>query len=82
MQGNSEKTKISFFSVTYRKDKGLEDERNEVNIKLKKYCKGKRFVFIENANIGESDLNNNKLHLNKKGKNILTKNIKRSFNQF
>ena len=78
----SEKIKIGFFSVIYRKDKDLEDERNEVNTKLKKYCEGKGFVLIENANISESGLNKSKLHLNKKGTNILTQNIKRSFNQF
>ena len=64
-----------FSSVIYRKDKDLEDERNEVNMKLKKYCEGKGFVFNENANINESGLNNSKLHLNKKGTNILTQNI-------
>ena len=57
----SEKMKISFSSVIYRKSKDLEDERNEVNTKLKKYCKGKGFVFIENANIDESGLNDSKL---------------------
>ena len=30
--------KISFSGLIYRKDKDLEDERNEVNIKLKKFC--------------------------------------------
>ena len=54
----SEKSKIGFSSVIYRKDEDLEDERNEVNIKLKKDCEGKGFVFIENANISESGLNN------------------------
>ena len=57
----SEKMKISFSSVIYRKNKDLEDERNEVNTKLKKYCKGKGFVFIENASIDESGLNDSKL---------------------
>ena len=51
-------------------------------MKLKKYCEGKGFAFIENANIIESGLNNSKLHLNKKRTNILTQNIKRSFDQF
>ena len=68
----SEKTNIGFSIVIQRKDKDLEDERNEVNVKLKKYCEGKGFVFIENANIDESGLNNSKLHLNKKRTNILT----------
>ena len=75
----SEKIKIGFSSVIFRKDKDLEDERN---MKLKKYCEGKGFVFIENDNISESGVNNSKLHLNKKGTNILNQNIKRSFNQF
>ena len=73
----SQKLKIGFSSVIYRKDKDLEDERNEVNMKLKKYCEGKGFVFTENADISESGLNNSKLHLNKKGTNILTQNIKK-----
>ena len=54
-----------FSSAIHRKGKDLGDERNEVNVKLKKYCEGKGFVFIENDNISESDLNNSKLHLNK-----------------
>ena len=68
----SEKPNIGFSIVIRRKDKDLEDEQNEVNGKLKKYCEGKGFAFIENANINESGLNNSKLHLNKKGTNILT----------
>ena len=78
----SEKVKIGFSSVIYCKDKNLEDERNEINMKLKTYCEGKGFVFIENANISESGVNNSKLHLNKKGTNTLTQNIKSSFNRF
>ena len=78
----SEKIKIDFSSVIYHKGKDLENKRNEVNVKLKKYCEGKGFVFIENDDINKSSLNNSKLHLNKKGTNILTQNIKRSFNQF
>ena len=76
------KIRSVFPGVIYRKDKDLDDERNEENIKLKKYYEGKGFVFIEDDNINESGLNNSKLHLNKKGTNILTQNIKRSFNQF
>ena len=51
-------------------------------MKLKKYCEGKGFIFIENDTIIESGLNNSKPHLNKKGTNFLTQNMKRSFNQF
>ena len=42
-------------------------------MKLKKYCEGKGFVFIENVKINEK--------LNEKGTNILTQYMKRSFNQ-
>lgn len=49
---------IAFSSVIKRKDKDLEDERNEVYTKLKNYCEDKGFVFIENANIDEPGLNN------------------------
>ena len=38
-------------SVVYRRDKDLEDERNGVNVKLKKYCEGKGFVKEGNANV-------------------------------
>ena len=51
-------------------------------MKLKKYCEGKGFIFIENDTINESGLNNSKPHLNKEGTNFLTQNMKRSFNQF
>ena len=44
--------------------------------------KVKNFVFTENDNINEPGLNNSKLHLNKTGTTILTRNITRSFNQF
>ena len=69
----SEKNKIGFSSVIYRKDKDLEDERNEVNMKSKKYCEGKGLVFIENVNIMESGLNNGKLHLDKREQIFLPK---------
>ena len=45
-------------------------------MKLNNYFEVKGFIFIENANINESCLNNSKLRLNKKGTNIFTQNIK------
>ena len=59
--------KIGFSSIISRTDKNLEQERMEINTKLKKCCEGKGFIFVENSKINESDLNNSKLHLNKKG---------------
>ena len=74
--------KIGFPSVTCRTDKNLEQERMEINTKLKKYCEGKGFIFVENNNINESGLNNSKLHLNKKGTMIFSQNIKNSLHHF
>ena len=54
----------------------------KINTKLKKYCEGKRFIFVKNNNINESGLNNSKLHLNKKGTIIFSQNIKRSLHHF
>ena len=59
--------KIGFSSVICRTDKNLEQERMEINTKLKKYCEGKGLIFVENNSINESGLNNSKLHLNKMG---------------
>ena len=50
-------------------------------MKLNKYREGKGFNFIENPNINESGLNISKLHLNKKGANLLTQSVKSSLNQ-
>ena len=77
-----EKIKICFSTVICRKEKDLEDEQNEASMKLNKYREGKGFNFIENPNINESGLNISKLHLNKKGTNLLTQSVKSSLNQF
>ena len=77
-----EKIKIRFSTVISRKEKDLEDEQNEASMKLNKYREGKGFNFIENPTINESGLNISKLHLNKKGTNLLTQSVKSSLNQF
>ena len=69
---NTENIQIGFSSIIQRADK---DFSNEINIKLKNYCSGKGFIFVDNDNINESCLNNSKLHLNKKGTQRLAKNI-------
>ena len=39
---------------------------------------GRGFIYIDNDNINESCLNNSKLHLNKKGTSLFSKNISTS----
>ena len=72
---NTENMQIGFSSIIQRTDKDFSNEIKESNIKLKNYCLGKGFIFVDNDNINESCLNNSKLHLNKKGTQRLAKNI-------
>ena len=72
---NTENIQIGFSSIIERTDKDFSNEVKETNIKLKNYCWGKGFIFVDNDNINESCLNNSKLHLNKKGTQRLAKNI-------
>ena len=73
-----EEVKIGFSSVINRSDRNLEKEIVDFNLKLKRYCEGNQFLFIDNDNIDKSCLHNSKLHLNQKGTNILCQNIKKS----
>ena len=78
MDGNNE-IKLSFSSIIVRKDRDLEKEIKETNINLKNYCISKGFIFVHNANIKENCLKNSKLHLDRKGTTLFTKNIYKSF---
>ena len=61
-----------------RSDKDFSKEINELKVKLKKHCLGREFIYIVNDNINESCLNYSKLHLNKKGTSLFSKNISTS----
>ena len=63
---NSENIQIAFSSIVHRSDKDFSNEISELNVKLKKYCLGRGFIYIDNGNVNESCLNNSELHLNKK----------------
>ena len=78
MDGNNE-IKHSFSGIIVRKDRDLEKEIKETNTKLKNYCIGKGFIFVDNVNIKENCLNNSELHLNRKGTTLFTKNIYKLF---
>ena len=78
MDGNNE-TKLGFSSIIVRKDRHLEKEIKETKTKVKNHCIGKGFTFVDNVNIKENCLNNSKLHLNRKGTTLFTKNICKSF---
>ena len=77
---NSENIQISFFGIMHRSHKKFSKEISELNVKLKKHCLGRGFIYVDNDNINESCLNNTKLHLNKRGTNLFSKNILTSLN--
>ena len=58
----------------HRYDKDFSKEISELNVKRKKYCLGRGFIYVGNDNINESCLNNSKLHLNKKDTIFFSKN--------
>ena len=70
----NDKIEIVLSSVIHWDDQDLEDEINKLNEKLENLCKGKGMRFIDNSNIKSSSLNRSKLHLNKSGTALLTKN--------
>ena len=71
---------IVLSSVIHRDDQDLKDEINKLNEKLENLCKGKGMRFIDNSNIKSSSLNRSKLHLNKSGTALLTKNFAKIVN--
>ena len=62
----------------HRSDKDFSKEISELKVKLKKYCLGRGLIYTDNDNINEFCLNNSKLHLNKKGTDLFSKNISTS----
>ena len=70
------KVNIGFLSLISRSGRNFGQEIRDLNLKLKRYCEGNNFLFFDNVNIEESCLNNSKLYLNHKERNILCQNIK------
>ena len=64
---------IGFSTIINRSDKDFSKEIIEHNVKLKKYCLDREFIYADNDKINESCLSNSKLHRNKKGTNLFSK---------
>ena len=62
---------LCFSSIVQRADKDYSKEIKDINTSLKSYCLGKGLIFVDNSNIDKSCLNNIKLHLSKKGTQLL-----------
>ena len=70
--------KIVFSSIIFRKDRrDIEKQRNEVNTRLKNFCKRKNISFIDNSNLKEEHLGLKKSHLNRIGNSIFANNFLR-----
>ena len=48
---NTENIQIGFSTIIERADKDFSNEIEETNIKLKNYCLGKGFIFVDNDNL-------------------------------
>ena len=66
---------IGFSGIIERADRNFKDQIKETNDKLKRYCEGNGFVYVDNDNINEKSLNKSLLHLNKAGNKLLSKNL-------
>ena len=61
-----------------RKDrKNIDKKVSQANSYVKNYCKQRNIDFIDNGNLKEEHLGQEKLHLNKKGNSILANNFVR-----
>ena len=69
------KTKLAISDIIRRFDRTSDDEINNLNDRLRKYCESSDMIYINNENIDKNCLNSSKLHLNKKGSAIFAKNI-------
>ena len=72
----SHKTILTFSNIIFRKDRtNLEKTRADTNSRLKHFCRQKNINLISNDNIKEEHLGIKKLHLNRKGNGIFSKNL-------
>ena len=75
---NTRNIQFGFSSIVRRAEKDYSKEIKDINTRLKSYYLGKDLIFVDNSNIDESCLSNSKLHLSKKGTQLLSQNILRS----
>ena len=53
------------------------DDLEKIIEKIKWWCIGKGFIFIDNININKSFLNQGKIHLNRRGSSYVANNFKK-----
>ena len=71
---------VVIFNIIKRNDQDCNEEIQNVNDKLQRFCTSKGLSFNDNNNIDKSCLNKDKLHLNRRGSSFLANNFKRFVN--
>ena len=72
---DSGKMDVGFSGIIERVDRNFKDQTKETNDKLKSYCEGNGFVYVDNDNINEQSLNKSLLHLNKADNKLFSKDL-------
>ena len=69
---------INFWSpgTAERTDHNFKNKISEANVRLRKYCEIKDFLFIRSENTDEGDLNESGLYLNRNGSKLFTRDMK------
>ena len=74
MEGSS-KIGIGFSGIIEREDRNFKDQFKETNDKLKSYCEGNGFVYVEDDKINEKSMNKSLLHLIKTVNKLSSKKL-------
>ena len=67
--------RVGFSGITERRDHDLGERIKDINERLKRFCNGKGFLFIDNSNIDERSLNKKLLHLSRYGNRLFSRNL-------
>lgn len=81
IKNNLPHTKLCISGITVRKDKAsIQNKIKNVNDILMRVCGQNKWTFIDNSNIDYTCLNRRGLHLNRKGRSIISKNFSNYLN--
>ena len=70
---SSGKMSVGFFVIIERADRNFKDQIKDNNDKLKSYCEGNGFIYVDNDNIKEKSLNKNLPHSNTTDNKLFSK---------
>ena len=73
MRENADQNNSEYILIE-RADRNFKDQFKETNSKLKSYCEGNGFIYVDNDKINQNSLNKSLLYLIKTGNNLLRSN--------